>query len=291
MIETVPGRYGKISFISSDLTIGRSLRIYGEWAESEVRFLLTFVHSGDTVVDVGANIGTHTLAFARAVGAGGKVWAFEPRPEIFSVLDANIRENKLGNVVLRQAAVGSKSGSISLPAINLDAAGNFGSLSIVDEMSHVGDPATASAVACFAIGMTTIDALGLEACSLIKIDVEGAEVAVLQGARSTIEKTTPILYCECNSLKDGIELKKFYDFIGYLTYIHLTDAFNAENFNGVVDNFFGPAREAALIGVHRLALPGMVARSDGVPGHLLPVDDADATLSVCCRSLSSRLRR
>lgn len=92
MIETVPGRYGKISFFSSDLVIGRSLRTYGEWAENEIRFLLRSVHPGDTVLDVGANIGTHTLAFARAVGVSGKVWAFEPRPEIFRVLDANILE-------------------------------------------------------------------------------------------------------------------------------------------------------------------------------------------------------
>ncbi len=272
MIETISGRYGTISFPSSDQAIGQSLRTYGEWAEEEIRFLLGSLHPGDTVLDVGAYIGTHTLAFASAVGGSGKVIAFEPRPEIFRLLAKNILENGLGNVVLRQVAVGVESGFISLPPLDLDAPANFGSLSIVDRMAFANAPQAAAT----AVEMVAIDALELEACSLIKIDVEGAELAVLEGARRTIERTRPIIYCECNSLTGGIEIKKFYDSIGYLSYFHLADAFNGNNFKGVAENLFGSAREAALVGVHRLSLPDLFGRSDAVAPQLLPVGDADA---------------
>lgn len=275
MIETISGRYGTISFPSSDQTIGRSLRTYGEWAENEIRFLLKFLHPGDTVLDVGAYIGTHTLAFASAVGPNGKVCAFEPRPEIFRLLATNVHQNGLDNVVLRQAAVGAESGFISLPSLDLSAPENFGGLSVVGEMAHTGASA-AAATAGSEIEMLAIDALELEACRLIKIDVEGAELTVLEGARQTIGNTRSILYCECNSVTIGIKIKEFYDSIGYLSYFHLADAFNGNNFGRVAENFFGSAREAALIGVHHSALPDLFEHSDVGAVQLLPVADADA---------------
>ena len=198
MIETISGRYGTISFPSSDQTIGRSLRTYGEWAENEIRFLLKFLHPGDTVLDVGAYIGTHTLAFASAVGPNGKVCAFEPRPEIFRLLATNVHQNGLDNVVLRQAAVGAESGFISLPSLDLSAPENFGGLSVVGEMAHTGASA-AAATAGSEIEMLAIDALELEACRLIKIDVEGAESAVLYGARGLMSQRRPVFVIELHN--------------------------------------------------------------------------------------------
>ena len=99
-IETTSGRYGTMSYLKNDLILGRSLREYGEWAQGELNLLLDLIDVGSTVIDVGAFMGTHTLAFARHVGPEGQVYAFEPHPVAFSLLRLNIEQNDLSNVEL-----------------------------------------------------------------------------------------------------------------------------------------------------------------------------------------------
>jgi FkbM family methyltransferase len=211
-IQTIRGRYGFISFFSADLLVGRSLQLYGEWAENEIAFLRRFIHPGDTVLDLGANIGTHTLAFAQAVGEEGRVIAFEPRPEIFAALEGTVGNNGLTNVALRQAALGAAEGSLIVPRLDVDLATNFGALSLVDAKEG---PVSATPADMCSVPVMTVDGLELTACALIKIDVEGAEPAVLAGARGTIERLRPILYAECNSVESALAIKGFYDSVGY----------------------------------------------------------------------------
>src|SRR5262245_57768187 len=92
-IETQPCRYGVLSFFKNDTIISRSLKEYGEWAQAEIEVLLDFMGSGDIVLDIGAFIGTHTLAFAARVSDRGNVYAFEPQPVFFEVLKKNIGQN------------------------------------------------------------------------------------------------------------------------------------------------------------------------------------------------------
>ena len=71
LFETVETRNGRVTFFANDTgAISESLRLYGEWAQNELSFMLSMVRPGDTVVDVGGYIGTHALAFARHVGGG-----------------------------------------------------------------------------------------------------------------------------------------------------------------------------------------------------------------------------
>ena len=97
-IETRPCRYGLTSFFRNDTIVSRSLKEYGEWAQAEIDFLLALVGSRDTVLDIGAFIGTHTLAFAKRVHGGGEVYAFEPQPVFFEVLKKNVDQNGMANV-------------------------------------------------------------------------------------------------------------------------------------------------------------------------------------------------
>lgn len=71
-------RHGKMIYNKNDMYIGRSLDRYGEYSEGEVDLFRQIVHQGDTVLEVGANLGAHTLALALLVGEGGCVHAFEP---------------------------------------------------------------------------------------------------------------------------------------------------------------------------------------------------------------------
>jgi hypothetical protein len=84
-IGTSQCRYGTMSYLKADLVIGRSLEDYGEWAQAELDFLLDLIETGNAVFDIGAFIGTHTLAFAQRVGTLGIVCSFEPQTVPFQL--------------------------------------------------------------------------------------------------------------------------------------------------------------------------------------------------------------
>src|SRR5882724_1205654 len=83
-VEVLHCRRGTMLAFRSDQVIGRSLRLYGEWSEHELSYLRPYVPVGTTVIDVGAHIGTHALAFAQWV-VSGSVIAVEPQPTVMSL--------------------------------------------------------------------------------------------------------------------------------------------------------------------------------------------------------------
>lgn len=92
-----------------------SLRIslYGYAKETE-KFLKKHIKEGDTVLDLGANIGYYTCLFAQIVGKNGHVYAFEPESYNFGILEKNIKENKFQNVTLEKKAVSNKNGIVKM---------------------------------------------------------------------------------------------------------------------------------------------------------------------------------
>ena len=77
--------------------IGTCFDLYGQYSESEVSMMRSFLREGSTVIDVGANIGDLTLPLARAVGDSGRVYAIESHPENFNILCANLALNSIQN--------------------------------------------------------------------------------------------------------------------------------------------------------------------------------------------------
>lgn len=126
------------------------------------------------VVDVGANIGTHTFFYAQHAS---KVIAIEPLPAAMECLRHNLRN--FDNVELIHAAAGASVGTVDLytPEKNYGA-----SFTVVGSSTPV----------------VTIDSLGLPACSYMKLDAEGDEIAILRGAEVTIARCRPVLCVECN---------------------------------------------------------------------------------------------
>jgi FkbM family methyltransferase len=241
LTEEVKGRYGIVRFFAKDTVIGAALRAYGEWAENELRFLRHVIPSGGTVIDAGAFVGTHALAFARRVGDDGQVHAFEPQSRSFALLETNIRANGLHHVHLRHAAVGAAPGQTRLEVMKADEAANFAGLGV--------RPTQADAGTSDEVPVVAIDSLGLQRCDLIKLDVEGAEDAVLRGAVETITRLKPVIYADCNSLADGARSFAELTSLGYALFMHVADAFNPDNWLGARENMFGVAREAAIVGV------------------------------------------
>lgn len=231
--------HGKMRIIESDKVISRSLALYGEWAADELNLLKQIIAPGACVLDVGAFIGTHTIAFSRFVGPSGKVYSFEPQREIYSILSENISINNCSNVTALNIGLGENAHEQSLAPVDINQSENFGTLSLDEYHSPNTDT--------YEIQISTIDSLALERIDLIKLDVEGMEKRVLDGAIKFILRYQPVIFCECNSLNAGKELLGFCQEQRYKAYGFLASAYNPNNFNGIKENIFGDAKELALL--------------------------------------------
>lgn len=115
-----------------DLYIGRSFDTYGEFSEAEIDVFRQIVRPGDVVLDVGANIGGHTLYLAQAVGPHGKVLAFEPQRMLFQTLCANMAINSITNAYCYNQALGEEHGWVNMPDLDHGSPNNFGALHWAD---------------------------------------------------------------------------------------------------------------------------------------------------------------
>jgi len=228
-------RHGWFMYNVNDRFIGRSLDRYGEWCESELALLAPLLRPGRVVIDVGANIGTHTIFFANKVGDRGRVYAFEPQRPTFQLLCGNVALNALINVVALPYAVGREDGDVRIAVADPRVPNNFGGMSVTALPN--GEETR----------IVRIDTLDLPRCDLIKIDVEGMEADVLAGARATIEKFRPVIYCENNNASPSARLIEALDEMRYRTWWHIENYYNPGNFFGERENIFaGYAPEANM---------------------------------------------
>ena len=121
-------RAGLMLFRRNDTYIGASLRKYGEFSGEETALFDLIVQRGRTVLDVGANIGAHTVDLSRLVGPAGIVHAFEPQRLIFQLLCANVALNSCTNVFTHQAAVGAANDTLVVPWLDPAEPHNYGGL-------------------------------------------------------------------------------------------------------------------------------------------------------------------
>lgn len=231
-------RHGLMLYNRHDVYIGRSLDRYGEFSEGELDLMRQLLRPGSWVVEVGANVGTHTLPLARAAGPTGRVIAFEPQRIVFQTLAANVALNSLTNVECRWEAAGAEPGSIVVPTINYESDNNFGGL-------ELGKYATGERVP-----VTTVDRLDLPRCDLLKIDVEGMELDVLRGAAQTLARLRPVVYLENDRPENSPKLIEFLQQAGYRLYWHVPAMFDAANHYGNSTNAFPNLVSANMLGVH-----------------------------------------
>jgi FkbM family methyltransferase len=232
-------REGAMIYIINDRWIGRGLDKYGEVSHGEVVFLSQLIRPGMTILDVGANIGLLTLPFARLVRPGGRVIAFEPQRSIYQMLCGNLALNAIDNVFAHNSAVGRQAGSITVPPIDYTLPGNFGGVSI--GVSGAGET----------VPLVTIDSLALARCDFIKIDVEGMELDVLEGAGNTLRRFRPCLYLENDRLEKSPALIEFLLALDYQLYWHTPSLFRADNFFGDDEDIFPGIVSDNMVGIPR----------------------------------------
>ena len=154
--------------------------------------------AGVVALDCGANIGAHTLEWARAMAGWGSVTAFEAQERLFYALAGNIALNNCSNARAIWAAVGSESGSIGVPVPDYSKPASFGSLELrkTPKTEFIGQEIDYSEQRLQRTQMLAIDDLALARVDFLKIDIEGMEIEALEGARGTIARTMPLILIE-----------------------------------------------------------------------------------------------
>lgn len=144
----------------------------------EERFLIkSLLKPGMTVVDVGANIGYYLMMFEQAVGKHGYVICIEPSEENLPELETNIKINGFGNVALHKVAIGMEEGSIGL-------------------RRGINSGITPLDKGTYQVPLKRLDTLVTGKVDFLKIDVEGYEGQVLQGAMDLLKRDLPTLFLE-----------------------------------------------------------------------------------------------
>ena len=202
--------------------VGFQLLTHSCFDQEEVELVISLIdkrhhYFGDGVVaiDCGANIGVHTVEWAKFMHGWGAVYSFEAQEKIFYALAGNIALNNCLNVTARHCAVGSECSTIKIPEPNYLIPSSYGSLELIkrDQNEFIGQPI--DYVNTKEIPLISIDSLNLNRVDFIKIDVEGMEEDVLSGAEESISRSKPILIVE-NIKSDQNKLNDFFVRHGYL---------------------------------------------------------------------------
>lgn len=238
-------RYGKIEVFVGDEFIGKSLELYGEWAQNEIDFLTLFIQTGycNHIIVAGANIGVQTIAFSHIIGPQGKIDSFEVHPDIFKVLHGNVKNQKSKIVQLHNRGLWNENRWISIDSLSKQDTLNYGGFSVelndLDILEGVD----------FDIELTTLDAVVSAPCDLLFLDVEGAELKVIQGAKQLIRSYNPLIYTEVRSLEEGVPLYQLLKTFDYHIYLFSPLAYNPDNYKKNPLNIFGPKRELAFFAI------------------------------------------
>lgn len=144
------------------------------------RLMAQVIKPGTVVYDIGANVGSYTILTSVLTGDSGNVYAFEPLPDNLQYLHRHIKLNNLHNIEVHEVAVWNKSGTVKFQGTS-------------DRVtSHISDEGSIE------VKTVSIDSLvfdgPLSPPDIIKIDVEGAETGVLEGAQKTLKKYQPSIF-------------------------------------------------------------------------------------------------
>lgn len=156
---------------------------------ADIRFLKSLLRPDETLIDIGANVGSHSIALAKHFGGRVQVHAFEAHPRTFRYLQENIQLNKLSCIYPHNVALGEENGEVEFT----DEVG-------VDDINRVSPPSERHRHTV-RVPMRRLDDFGLDhlPIGVIKIDVEGYELFVLRGAARTVARAS-FLYLEASDI-------------------------------------------------------------------------------------------
>lgn len=247
---------------SLDLITPYVLQEQLDWFEDEIKFLRRLLGPGRRVIDIGANCGVYALSLARAVGAAGQVWAFEPASGPAGLLAAGIAVNGYTQVTLERSALSSAAGAAQL-SLHRD--------SEMNALARGGPAAGATEV----VSVLTLDdcqeSRGWRDIEFVKIDAEGEEANILKGGGRFFASESPLVQYEVKAGDDfHLELVAAFAALGYASYrlvpgLDLLAPFDAGTRpDGFLLNLFccKPDRAARLAAAGYLAASAALPRSE-----------------------------
>lgn len=222
--QIIKTKHGQMIVNTHDKGISQSLLAKGEWAMTELE--MTRQYATGIVLDVGANIGTHTLYYAKTAKM---VYAFEPQPFMFDMLCCNLLLNDVLNVTPIQCALGPADGLTNM---------------------NIHDPTEDNSPAGEGVGkgestvsMHKLDSLGIGKVDFIKMDIEGFELEALKGMIDTLGKYQPVLYIEIHYAHLIEPIKAYLARFGYsataLVLTHVIIPEDSEGWNTDMPEVYG----------------------------------------------------
>jgi len=220
-----------VSFITkgTDYFISKSIELYGEWSFGEIDLLKKIIKSGDNIIEVGSNIGAHTVFLALDICQHGKIFSFEPRRILFQILCGNLSINNIENVYTYCFGLGEKVETFREKKLEFNDVLNAGGIPLgirpgdeeiieIKKLDDVIDPT--------------------EKISLIKADIEGYELKFLKGATNVININRPYLYLENEDASKSRALIQYLWDINYEIWWHIVPLFNPKNRAKTRQNIF-----------------------------------------------------
>jgi FkbM family methyltransferase len=220
---------GRFEILDCREYIQRNIYFLGYYGLRESLLLRRLLRAGDVFVDVGANLGWFTVLAAREVGTQGRVFAFEPSSQIRRHLQRSVEINALTNVTVEPFALSDHDGTAVLTGLS-DRNAGLGSIMNVpspDASGSCGEEVRTTRFADYC------EHAGIRKIRLMKIDVEGAEMKVLQGMQPVIARKT------CDYLTIEINDQRLRE-SGYSA-SHVLDFLRAHGYRLYHINLFGPA--------------------------------------------------
>ena len=170
----------RIRAASLDRLVFLALHRAGLMGKEELLLLEKLVEPGMQILDVGANIGLYTLLLARLAGEAGHVFAFEPEPNLFSVLCENCAANNAVNITPFQCAAGAANGRATFQRATFNSGDN-----------RLGD--ARSGAESIEVEVARLDeVLPVQTVQFIKLDVQGHELAALTGMAHLLEASPDV---------------------------------------------------------------------------------------------------
>ena len=242
-LEHTRTRYHQnFAYWKNDEVIGKNLREYGEYQQKEIDLLIGLLNSVNSkhkvVWDIGANIGVHTSAFSKH---STFVCSWEANPQNFKLLRMNTQGKLAPNVKVHNVAISNgKKDTIQIQDFDQSKSSNKGELSIVEKGG-------------VEISARSIDSymMNYPLPSLIKIDVEGHELEVLQGALVMLKTVKPILYFETADKGSYAEHIKFLKDLDYRMWWFACPNFNKNNYKKNDNNIWGRSVICSILAMHK----------------------------------------
>ena len=239
-------KHGLFSYYTNDEYIGKSLSEYGEWSEAEVSLLKQVIADSANIIEVGSNIGTHTIPLAKHVSKGGLVYAIEPQYQNHKLLSENIMDNGLKNVKILKIAISSNEGEAYMNTFDENMKNNFGDSKIFNSGFKNAEK----------VSVKTLDQLfydntkNKKSIKLIKCDAQGQELNVLLGSRKIIDMYKPFLYFENDEINNSKSLIEKIKEMGYIMFWHLPPLYNPNNFFKNTKNIFPKIISCNMFCIH-----------------------------------------